>query len=156
MATTEQTAKITTYLSRRLLEQAKREAKERRIPLRAVIEAALAERYDPEHAKAEEVLLLKELRALRNDVRRVDFGNRALTELFTLTTKNLFSRLPPPSAESRSAGEGFYNALIAAVEKVFSQGTPLLDRLAVSVMTSDADFAALAEAVENTHKDENA
>lgn len=155
MATTEQTAKITTYLSRRLLEQAKREAKERRIPLRAVIEAALAERYDPEHAKAEEVLLLKELRALRNDVRRVDFGNRALTELFTLTTKNLFSRLPPPSAESRSAGEGFYNALIAAVEKVFSQGTPLLDRLAVSVMTSDADFAALAEAVENTHKDEN-
>ncbi len=156
MATTEQTAKITTYLSRRLLEQAKREAKERRIPLRAVIEAALAERYDPEHAKAEEVLLLKELRALRNDVRRVDFGNRALTELFTLTTKNLFSRLPPPSAESRSAGEGFYNALIAAVEKVFSQGTPLLDRLAVSVMTSDADFAALAEAVENTHKDETA
>lgn len=156
MATTEPTAKITTYLSRRLLEQAKREAKERRIPLRAVIEAALAERYDPEHAKAEEVLLLKELRALRNDVRRVDFGNRALTELFTLTTKNLFSRLPPPSAETKSAGEGFYNALIAAVEKVFSQGTPLLDRLAVSVMTSDADFAALAEAVENTHKDENA
>lgn len=156
MTTTEQTAKITTYLSRRLLEQAKREAKERRIPLRAVIEAALAERYDPEHAKAEEVLLLKELRALRNDVRRVDFGNRALTELFTLTTKNLFSRLPPPSAETKSAGEGFYNALIAAVEKVFSQGTPLLDRLAVSVMTSDADFAALAEAVENTHKDENA
>jgi hypothetical protein len=149
--------KVTTYLSRRLHERVKREAGDRRISVRAVMEAALAERYDPEHARAEELLVLKELRALRNDVRRVDFGNRVLTELTTLTTKNLFQRLPSPTDESRAAGTGFYNALIASVEKIFSQNTPLLDKFAASLMTaSEAEFDALAEATDKAqeHTDE--
>lgn len=145
--------KVTTYLSRRLHERVKREAADRRISVRAVMEAALAERYDPEHARAEELLVLKELRALRNDVRRVDFGNRVLTELTTLTTKNLFQRLPSPTDESRAAGTGFYHALIASVEKIFSQNTPLLDKLAASLMTaSEAEFDALAEATDKAQE----
>ena len=139
----------------RLLALAKREAADRRIPMRAIIEAALSARYDPEHAKAEEILVLKELRSLRNEIRRVDFGNRVLTELTTLTTKNLFSRLPMPTAESKSAGEGFYNALISSVERVFAQNTPLLDKLAVSLLTaSDSEFNALAEATERNRTKE--
>ena len=144
-----------TRLQPRLLALARREAAERRIPLRAIIEASLSARYDPEHAKAEEILVLKELRSLRNEVRRVDFGNRVLTELTTLTTKNLFSRLPAPTAESRSAGEGFYNALISSVERVFAQNTALLDKLAVSLLSaSDSEFTALAEATEHARTQE--
>jgi len=150
--------KITVDLDRRLLERAKREAQDRRIPLRAVLEGALRERYDPEHAKTENLLILKELRALRNDVRRVDFGNRVLVETTTLTTKNLFACLPAPTPAGKSAGEGFYNALIAAVERVFSQNTPLLDKLSQSLLTeaSSADFDALAEASESTQGKEPA
>lgn len=147
------TPRVNTLLDARLLALAKREAAERRITLRAILEAALSERYDPEHAKHEELLVLKELRSLRNDVRRVDFGNRVLTELSTLTTKNLFSRLPAPTAESKSAGEGFYNALISAVERVFAQDTALLDKLAVTLLTRpDAEFDALAEATERSNQ----
>ena len=146
---------IHTRLNSRLLALAKREAADRRIPLRAILEAALSARYDPEHAKAEEILVLKELRSLRNEVRRVDFGNRVLTELTTLTTKNLFSRLPAPTPESKSAGKGFYNALISSVERVFAQNTPLLDKLAVSLLTaSDSEFHALAEATERARSKE--
>ena len=144
--------KVTVDLDRRLLERVKREAHDRCIPLRAVLEGALRERYDPEHAKTENLLILKELRALRNDVRRVDFGNRVLVETTTLTTKNLFACLPAPTPAGKAAGEGFYNALIAAVERVFSQNTPLLDKLSQTLLTeaSSADFDALAEASEST------
>ena len=55
---------LNTRLHPRLLALARREAAERRIPLRAIIEASLSARYDPEHAKAEEILVLKELRSL--------------------------------------------------------------------------------------------
>lgn len=141
--------RLNVELDTRLFELAKREAGERRISVRAIIEAALSERYDPEHAKAEDMLVLKELRALRNEVRRVDFANRVMVELNTLTTKNLFQRLPSPTEESRAAGTGFYNALIASVEKIFIQDTPLLDKLAASLMTAtEAEFDALAEATE--------
>ncbi|WP_045762231.1 hypothetical protein [Xanthomonas albilineans] len=139
-----------TKIESRLMNLAKREAVERRIPLRAVVEAALAERYDPEHAKAEEMLVLKELRALRNEVRNVHFGNQMLVELTTLTTKNLFARLPAATPASNAAGEGFYNALIASVERIFSSRTPLLDKLTASLLRSqtDAEFDALAKATE--------
>lgn len=144
--------RLNVELDTRLFELAKREAAERRISVRAIIEAALSERYDPEHAKTENLLILKELRALRNDVRRVDFGNRVLVETTTLTTKNLFACLPAPTPAGKAAGEGFYNALIAAVERVFSQNTPLLDKLSQTLLTeaSSADFDALAEASEST------
>ncbi|KLB41430.1 hypothetical protein XEUV206_10095, partial [Xanthomonas euvesicatoria] len=137
-----------TQIETRLMQLAKREAAERRIPLRAVVEAALAERYDPEHAKAEEMLVLKELRSLRNEVRNVHFGNQMLVELTTLTTKNLFARLPAATPASNAAGEGFYNALIASVERVFSGRTPLLDKLTASLMRAqtDSEFDALQAA----------
>ncbi|MCC4631436.1 MULTISPECIES: hypothetical protein [Xanthomonas] len=141
-----------TQIETRLMQLAKREAAERRIPLRAVVEAALAERYDPEHAKAEEMLVLKELRSLRNEVRNVHFGNQMLVELTTLTTKNLFARLPAATPASNAAGEGFYNALIASVERVFSGRTPLLDKLTASLMRAqtDSEFDALQAATGQT------
>lgn len=134
----------------RLLDLAKREAKERRISVRAIVESALAERYDPEQRQRDENLLLKEVRALRREVRQVDFNDRVLVELFTLSIKNLFQRLPSPTDESRAAGTGFYNALVASVEKIFSQDTPLLDKLAASLLASTAaEFDALAAATDN-------
>ncbi|PUE89402.1 hypothetical protein C7T86_23985, partial [Xanthomonas citri pv. malvacearum] len=44
-----------------------------------------------------------------------------------------------------AAGEGFYNALIASVERVFSQRTPLLDKLTGSLLRAqtDSEFDAL-------------
>lgn len=145
--TPSRTKRLHTRIDARLMEIAQREALQRRVSVRAIVEAALSERYEPEHAKGEDALVLKELRTLRNEVRRVDFGNRVLTELTTLTTKNLFARLPAPTAQSKSAGEGFYNALIASVERVFAQNTPLLDRLAASLLAaSETEFDALAAA----------
>ncbi|SBV51456.1 cointegrate resolution protein T [Xanthomonas bromi] len=47
--------------------------------------------------------------ALRNEVRNVHFGNQMLVELTTLTTKNLFARLPAATPASNAAGEGFYD-----------------------------------------------
>lgn len=143
-------AVLNTRMERALLERARAEARERRIPLRAIVESALRDRYDPEREAAENMLLLKEVRALRNDVRRVDFGNRVLTELSTLTTKNLFSCLPAPTPAGKAAGEGFYNALLAAVERVFSEQTPLLDKLTQNLMAeaSSAEFDALADALD--------
>lgn len=142
-----------TRIDARLKDLAQREADQRRISLRAIVESALRERYDPEHARREEFAVLKEVRALRREVRRVEFGNRVMTELTTLTTRNLFARLPAPTPASKSAGEGFYNALIASVERVFSQNTPLLDKLAASLLTEreagfDAEFDALAAAMQ--------
>lgn len=147
---------LNTRLDRRLLERARSEAKDRRITLRAIVEASLRERYDPEHAKTENMLVLKELRALRNDVRRVDFGNRVLLETTTLTTKNLFACLPAPTPQGKAAGEGFYNALIASVERVFAQSTPLMDKLSQALLAeiSSAEFDALAEATDHPeHKE---
>lgn len=39
---------------------------------------------------------------------------------------------------------GFYNALIASIEKGFVQDTPLLDQLAASLLASDTEFDQLA------------
>ncbi|MBA3916538.1 MAG: hypothetical protein H0X25_22370 [Acidobacteriales bacterium] len=143
------TKRLHTRINARLMELAKREARDRRISLRSIVEAALDVRYAPEYAGEQDVPVLKELRGLRREVRHVEFGNRVLTELFTLTTKNLFARLPAATAESKLAGEGFYNALIASVERVFAQSTPLLDRLAASLLTeTSADIDALAKAME--------
>ncbi|MCE4352254.1 hypothetical protein LYZ86_24125, partial [Xanthomonas hortorum pv. cynarae] len=45
-------------------------------------------------------------------------------------------------------GEGFYNALIASVERVFSQRQPLLDKLTGSLLRAqtDSEFDALERA----------
>jgi hypothetical protein len=147
--TPSRTHRLHTRIDASLMASAKHEALQRRVPVRAVVEAALSERYEPEPAKVANPLLLKELRALRREVRRVDFGTRVLAELTTLTAKNLFARLPAATADSKSAGEGFYNALISSVERVFAQDTPLLDRLAASLLTTiEAEIDALAATME--------
>ncbi len=147
--------RLHTRIDTRLLDIAQREADQRRISLRAIVEAALRERYDPEHAQKQDVAVLKELRTLRNEIRRVDFGNRVMTELTTLTTKNLFARLPASTPSSQSAGAGFYNALIASVEKVFSQGTPLMDKLTASLLTDGTEFDMLADAMQAESRPES-
>jgi len=92
--------------------------------------------------------LLAELRTLRSEVRQVNFGNRVIVELFMMVTRNLFQRLPSPTEESRAAGNGFYDALIASVEKVFVQDRPLLDKLAASLMADAAEFDMIEDAGE--------
>ena len=141
--------RLNVELDTRLFGLARNEAASRRISVRAVIEAALSERYDPEHAKREEMLVLKELRALRNEVRNVDFGNRIMVEITMQITRNLFQRLPSPTDESRKAGNSFMDALEHSVKKIFTEQTPVLDRFAAALMNAtEADFDALAEAME--------
>lgn len=128
------------------MEVVRREADQRNVSVRAVVEAAVRERYDPVAAQPQDAALLAEVRALRREVEQVNFANRVMVELTTLTTRNLFQRLPSPTEESRAAGNGFYNALIASVEKVLVQDRPLLDKLAASMIGGDAEFDMVEDA----------
>ncbi len=139
-------ANLHTRIDARLMEVVRREADQRNVSVRAVVEAAVRERYDPVAARRQDAALLAEVRALRREVGQVNFANRVMVELTTLTTRNLFQRLPSPTEESRAAGNGFYNALIASVEKVLVQDRPLLDKLAASMTGGDAEFDAVDDA----------
>ena len=139
-------ANLHTRIDARLMEVVRREADQRNVSVRAVVEAAVRERYDPVAAQRQDAALLAEVRALRREVGQVNFANRVMMELTTLTTRNLFQRLPSPTDESRAAGNGFYNALIASVEKVLVQDRPLLDKLAASMTGGDAEFDAVDDA----------
>ena len=139
-------ANLHTRIDARLMEVVRREADQRNVSVRAVVEAAVRERYDPVAAQRQDAALLAEVRALRREVGQVNFANRVMVELTTLTTRNLFQRLPSPTEESRAAGNGFYNALIASVEKVLVQDRPLLDKLAASMTGGDAEFDAVDDA----------
>lgn len=136
-------ANLHTRIDARLMEVVRREADQRNVSLRAVVEAAVRERYDPVAAQRQDAALLAEVRALRREVGQVNFANRVMVELTTLTTRNLFQRLPSPTEESRAAGNGFYDALIASVEKVLVQDRPLLDKLAASMIDGDGEFDAV-------------
>lgn len=139
-------ANLHTRIDARLMEVVRREADQRNVSVRAVVEAAVRERYDPVAAQRQDAALLAEVRALRREVGQVNFANRVMVELTTLTTRNLFQRLPSPTEESRAAGNGFYNALIASVEKVLVQDRPLLDKLAASMIDGDAEFDMVEDA----------
>lgn len=139
-------ANLHTRIDARLMEVVRREAEQRNVSIRTVVESAVRERYDPVAAQRQDAALLAEVRALRREVGQVDFANRVMVELTTLTTRNLFQRLPSPTDESRAAGNGFYNALIASVEKVLVQDRPLLDKLAASMTGGDAEFDAVDDA----------
>lgn len=136
-------ANLHTRIDARLMEVVRREADQRNVSVRAVVEAAVRERYDPVAAQQQDAALLAEVRALRREVGQVNFANRVMVELTTLTTRNLFQRLPSPTDESRAAGNGFYDALIASVEKVLVQDRPLLDKLAASMIDGDGEFDAV-------------
>ena len=135
-----------TRIDARLMEVVRREAAQRSVSVRAVVESALRERYDPAVAQRQDAALLAEVRALRREVGQVNFANRVMVELSTLTTRNLFQRLPSPTEESRAAGNGFYSALITSIEKVFVQDRPLLDKLAASLIDSTAEFDMVEDA----------
>jgi hypothetical protein len=139
-------ANLHTRIDARLMEVVRREAEQRNVSIRTVVESAVRERYDPVAAQRQDAALLAEVRALRREVGQVNFANRVMVELTTLTTRNLFQRLPSPTDESRAAGNGFYNALIASVEKVLVQDRPLLDKLAASMTGGDAEFDAVDDA----------
>ena len=139
-------ANLHTRIDARLMEVVRREAEQRNVSIRTVVESAVRERYDPVAAQRQDAALLAEVRALRREVEQVNFANRVMVELTTLTTRNLFQRLPSPTDESRAAGNGFYNALIASVEKVLVQDRPLLDKLAASMTGGDAEFDAVDDA----------
>lgn len=139
-------ANLHTRIDARLMEVVRREADQRNVSVRAVVEAAVRERYDPVAAQRQDAALLAEVRALRREVGQVNFASRVMVELTTLTTRNLFQRLPSPTEESRAAGNGFYDALIASVEKVLLQDRPLLDKLAASLIDSAAEFDMVEDA----------
>ena len=139
-------ANLHTRIDARLMEVVRREAEQRNVSIRTVVESAVRERYDPVAAQRQDAALLAEVRALRREVGQVNFANRVMVELTTLTTRNLFQRLPSPTEESRAAGNGFYNALIASVEKVLVQDRPLLDKLAASMIDGDAEFDMVEDA----------
>ena len=147
--------RLNSRIDRALLDLAKAEAQQRRLTVRSIVEAALRDRYSPDAGKQAEWELLTELRTLRGEVSRLDFGYRVLTEIVTLTIPNLFARLGSPTVANNDAGRGFYNALIASVEKVFSQGTPLLDKLSAKLFRLEPDESTSTELHEDRSGAEN-
>jgi hypothetical protein len=122
----------------------KTESAQRRISVNSLIVQCLRDHYDPERAKAEQLMLIKEIRTLDKRMGAVNFSNRVLVELFTLTMKNLFATISPPTAAQKAAGEGFYTALLAAVAKNLSEDTPVLERITAAVIRADdPNFSAL-------------
>ncbi len=117
----------------------RREAAERRTSMRAIMEAAIAERYDPQRAAEETLMLLRELRTLRRDVQRAEFASRVMLEAFTLSMKNIFSSLPPPTPAGKAVGESFYNALVNSVERVLASDQALVDKFAEQLLRFDPD-----------------
>jgi hypothetical protein len=130
------------------------EAATRRISVSSLIEQCVRDHYDPERAKAEQRMLIKEIRTLDKRMGAVNFSNRVIVELFTLSMKNLFATLSPPTASQRAAGEGFYTALLAAVAKNLSEDTPVLERITAAVIRADdPTFSALDPSTHNKGED---
>lgn len=120
---------INTRFSRRLKRAALREAAERRVSLRAVLEAAVRDRYDPERSASEKQLLIRELKTLRREVMQASAGNKVLFEALSLLVKNLFSSLTPPTAEGRVVGDAFYARFIDAVIAAIETDDAVMDRV---------------------------
>jgi hypothetical protein len=138
-------------LPRSLHAAIRNEAATRRITASSLIEQCVRDHYDPEQAKAEQNMLMKEIRTLDRRVGAANFSNRVMVELVTLSMKNLFATLSPPTAAQRAAGEGFYTALLAAVARNLSEGTPVLERIMAAVNRGDdPTFYPLDS---STHKD---
>lgn len=120
---------INTRFSSRLKRAALREAAERRVSLRAILEAAVRDRYDPERSATEMQLVIRELKTLRREILQVGAGNKVLFEALALLTKNLFSSLTPPTAEARLVGDQFYARFIDAVIAAIENDDALMDRV---------------------------
>lgn len=120
---------INTRFSSKLKRAALREAAERRVSLRAILEAAVRDRYDPERSATEKQLVIRELKTLRREVLQVGAGNKVLFEALALLVKNLFSSLTPPTAEARLVGDQFYARYIDAVIAAIENDDALMDRV---------------------------
>lgn len=126
------------HLAASLKRAAAREAAERRITFRSVVEAALRDRYDPERAYNDRQLVIRELKTLRREVRHVAAGNTVLFEALSLLVKNLFSSLTPPTAEGRLAGDAFYARFIEAVTGAIERNEALIEQvLALAIVNFD-------------------
>lgn len=120
---------INTRFSPRLKRTALREARELKVTLRAILEAALRDRYDPERSVTERQLVIRELKTLRREVTHVSAGNTVLFEALALLVKNLFSSLTPPTAEARLAGDQFYVRFMDAVTAAIENDEALMDQV---------------------------
>ncbi|MBN8888449.1 MAG: hypothetical protein J0I77_22240 [Rudaea sp.] len=130
---------INTRFSSRLKRAVLREAAERRVSLRAILEAAVRDRYDPERSATEKQLVIRELKTLRREVLQVGAGNTLVFEALALLVKNLFSSLTPPTAEARLIGDQFYARFIDAVIAAIENDDALMDRvLSLAVVRHDA------------------
>lgn len=129
---------INTRFSLRLKRAALREAAERRVSLRAILEAAVRDRYDPERAATEKQLVLRELKTLRREVLQVGAGNKVLFEALGLLVRNLFSSLTPPTADARLVGDQFFARFVDAVAAAIENDDALMDRvLSLAVVRHD-------------------
>ena len=130
---------IHTHLSAKLKRAVLREAAERGITLRGILEAALRDRYDPERATSDKQLLIREIKTLRREVTNVAAGNKVLFEAMALLVKNLFSSLTPPTAEGRVAGDAFYARFIDAVVHAIESNEPLMEQvLSLAIVNYDS------------------
>jgi len=129
---------VNTRFSSRLKRAALREAAERGVSLRAILEAAVRDRYDPERSATEKQLVIRELKTLRREVLQVGVGNKVLFEALALLVKNLFSSLTPPTAEARLVGDQFYARFVDAVIAAIENDDALMDRmLSLAVIRHD-------------------
>lgn len=136
------TERLHLQLDRRWVKALRREAADHRMTLRALVERCIADRYDPERKQVGERWVAKELQRLRREVGQVSFGNAVVVELFTLTARNLMTRLPAPTPASELAGESFHEALVSEVTECFARDTPLLERLIDTLKQEAADAVA--------------
>lgn len=129
-------------LPKSLARAIKREAAARHISQTSIIEATLAERYDPANADMREQALHGELRAMRRELTRVTFHQRATAEVLTVAVKNIVAMLPPPTSDGHKRAASFYSFLTNEAGKALSGDRALVDRLAEKILTFDeGDFA---------------
>ncbi|MBS1999202.1 MAG: hypothetical protein JSS86_22905 [Cyanobacteria bacterium SZAS LIN-2] len=146
----EPSEEIHTLIASRLKRALVREAVERRIALRSVLEAALIDRYDPEREKRDLQQVVRELKTLRREITHVSAGNKVLFEAVALLVKNLFSSLTPPTAEGRLAGDAFYARFIDAVVRAIEANEPLMDQVLSLVIVQHDATATLSEPEETS------
>jgi len=131
---------INTRVSGKLKRAVLREAAERGITVRSVLEAALRDRYDPERAARDKQRIVRELKTLRRELTHVAAGHKVLFEAMALLVKNLFSSLSPPTAEGRVAGDQFYARFIDAVVRAIENNEPLMDQvLSLAIVNYDSE-----------------
>lgn len=129
-----------TRLDKKLATAMAREAASRNTTARAVLESALRDRYDPDRASNDSILMLREIRTLKKQIGRIEFSNKLILEAVTLMTKNIFSSLQPPTKEGRAQGEAFYSRFVETVTKVVTEDRSVLDNLMAELRFVSEDF----------------